>query len=61
MLVPPYVPDDLLDERVVGVYKTEGSDVGATISEVLQVHQVQILSATSYCIKNLFHYNKQNL
>jgi hypothetical protein len=31
MLVPPYVPDDLLDERVVGVHKAEGGDVGATI------------------------------
>ncbi len=33
MLVPPYVPDDLLDERVVGVHKAEGGDVGATIFE----------------------------
>jgi hypothetical protein len=31
MLVPPYVPDNLLDKRVVGVHKTEGGDVGATI------------------------------
>jgi hypothetical protein len=31
MLVQPYVPDDLLDERVVGVHKAEGGDVGAAI------------------------------
>ncbi len=37
------LPDDLLDERVVGVHKAKGGDVGATVSEVLQVHQVQIL------------------
>ncbi len=43
MLVPPYVPDDLLDEGVVGVHKAEGGDVGAPVSEVLQVHQVQVL------------------
>jgi hypothetical protein len=35
MLVQPYVPDNLLDERVVGVHKAEGGDVGATVSEVL--------------------------
>ncbi len=58
MLLPPYlyiVPDNLLDERVVGVHKAEGRDVGATISEVLQVNQVQVLPAlaTIYCIKHL--------
>ncbi len=26
-----YVPDDLLDERVVGVHKAEGGDIGAAI------------------------------
>ncbi len=61
MLVPPYVPDDLLDERVVGVHKAEGGDVGAAVSEVLQVHQVQVLSVTSYCITNRLNSNKQNL
>jgi hypothetical protein len=34
VLVPPYlyyVPDNLLDERVVEVHKAESGDVGATI------------------------------
>jgi hypothetical protein len=30
MLLSPYVPDDLHDERVVGVHKAEGGDFGAT-------------------------------
>jgi hypothetical protein len=29
------LPDDLLDERVVGVHKAEGGDVGASVPEVL--------------------------
>jgi hypothetical protein len=31
MLVPPYVYDKLLVERVVGVHKAKGGDVGTAI------------------------------